>query len=221
MAFAGLQEPAMNPKYVPQVAPEHYAAGYETRRRFLSYWNQIDQIRRTEPRDLLEVGIGNGFVTRYLRHAGFRNHSVDFDPRLGPDTVASVTELPFEDRRFDVVCCFETLEHIPWAEFDRALRELRRVSDRMVLISLPDVTPFFRLKLGAGFKQVLLDWAIDYPRLIPKQHRFDGQHHWEIGKRGYPLRRIRAAIEAAGLELVEVHRDYEDPFHRFFVCRRG
>jgi SAM-dependent methyltransferase len=208
------------PEYEPQVEPEHYEAHYETRRRFLSYWNQIEQIRRTEARNVLEVGIGNGFVSRYLRHAGFDNHSVDFDARLKPDTVASVTKLPFEDRSFDVVCCFETLEHIPWADFPGALAELRRVSERMVLISLPDVTPFFRLKIGAGFKKVLVDWAVDHRRLIPKTHRFDGQHHWEIGKKGFALRRVRAQIEAAGLTVVEVHRDYEDPYHRFFVCRR-
>jgi SAM-dependent methyltransferase len=205
-------------KHKPQVAPEHYKSGYETRRRFLSYWNQIDQIRKAEPRDILEVGIGNGFVSRYLRHEGFDNHTVDFDERLGPDTVASVTALPFEDGAFDVACCFETLEHIPWEEFVPAVKELGRVAERRVLLSLPDVTPFLRLKLGAGFKGVLLDSAVDYGRLIPKTHRFDGQHHWEIGKKGYPLRLVKQAIRDAGLEILDMHRDYEDPFHRFFVC---
>lgn len=203
----------------PQVDPEHYGADYDTRRRFLSYWNQIDQIRRVDPENLLEVGIGNGFVGRYLRNEGFSHHSVDFDPRLEPDTVASVTELPFDDGSYDVSCCFETLEHLPWSDLVPALRELARVSRRFVLISLPDVTPYVRVKLGAGFRRALVDLALDYPRLLPKKHRFDGQHHWEIGKRDYPLERVRAAIDSAGLTATRTHRDYEDPYHRFFVCR--
>lgn len=209
-----------NDDHEPQVDPDHYRAGYETRRRFISYWNQIDQIRRAEPENLLEVGIGNGFVSRYLRHEGFDNHTVDFDERLGPDTVASVLELPFEDGQFDVACCFETLEHIPWDDFVPALRELRRVSRRLVLVSLPDRTPFFRFKLGLGFKRSLVDTALDYGPLVGKKHRFDGQHHWEIGKREYPLGKVKAAIRSADLEIESMHRDYEDPFHRFFVCRR-
>ena len=211
--------PSSDDEHKPQVDPDHYAQGYDTRRRFPSYWNQIDQIRRVDPESILEVGIGNGFVGRYLRNEGFSHHGVDFDARLEPDTVASVTQLPFEDHSHDVSCCFETLEHLPWSDFVPALRELARVSRRVVLISLPDVTPFVRLKLGAGFRKTLLDLALDYRRLLPKKHRFDGQHYWEIGKRDYPLERVRSAIETAGLTVLRTHRDYEDPYHRFFACR--
>lgn len=202
----------------PQVSPEHYDAGYDTRRRFLSYWNQIDQVRRAEPRTLLEVGIGNGFVSRYLRHAGLDTHTVDFDARLEPDTVASVTALPFADRSYDVVCCFETLEHLPWDDFVPALRELARVAERRVLVSLPDVTPFLRVALGWGFKRSLVDLASDYRRPLPREHRFDGQHHWEIGKRGYLLPAVKRKFAEAGLAVDETHRDYDDAYHRFFVC---
>jgi ubiquinone/menaquinone biosynthesis C-methylase UbiE len=203
----------------PQVDPHHYRAGYDSRRRFLSYWNQIDQVRRAEPETLLEVGIGNGFVSRYLRDAGYRIHTVDFDGRLEPDTVASVTKLPFDDGEFDVTCCFETLEHLPWDQFGAALRELRRVARRLVLLSLPDVTPYVRFSVGAGFRSVWVDRAVDYPRLKPKEHRFDGQHHWEIGKRGFRLREVKNAMRLAGVRVVETHRDYDDPYHRFFVCK--
>lgn len=209
----------MNPPLSsPQVAPEHYGATYDHRRRFLSYWNQIDQVRRAEPKTLLEVGIGNGFLTRYLRAQGIDTHSVDFDARLSPDTVASVTELPFGDKAFDVVCCFETLEHLPFEEFGRALGELRRVARRLVLLSLPDVTPCLRLRVGYGFLESLLDVSRDYPALFPEVHSFDGQHHWEIGKRGTRLRSVRKALTQARLTILSTHRDPEDPYHRFFVC---
>jgi SAM-dependent methyltransferase len=211
---------AIKPEPRPQVEPEHYRAGYDTRRRFLSYWNQIDQVRRAAPSSLLEVGVGNGFVSDYLRREGFRIHTVDFDERLGPDTVASVTSLPFDDESFDVTCCFETLEHLAWEHFEPALRELRRVARRRVLVSLPDVTPYLELKFGLGYRANWLTLAFDYPRLFPAAHRFDGQHHWELGKRGYRLRTVRSAFERSGLQIDAIHRDYEDPYHRFFVCSR-
>lgn len=201
----------------PQVDPEHYGANYDSRKRFLSYWNQVEQVRRAKPTRVLEVGIGNGFVSRYLRASGYDVHTVDFDERLGPDTVASVTALPFSDRSFDVVCCFETLEHLPWKQLVPSLRELARCSSRRVLVSLPDVTPFIRLAFALSYKG-RVQGGFDYPALWPRKHRFDGEHHWEIGKRGFPLRRIRAALAEAGLRVEEIHRDYDDPYHRFFVC---
>lgn len=205
----------------PQVKPEHYGPSYDTRGRFLSYWNQIDLVRRAAPETLLEVGIGNGFVSRYLRAEGINSHTVDVDPDLSPDTVASVTELPFADGQFDVVCCFETLEHLPWEDFVPALRELKRVARRQVLLSLPDVTPYFRLSLGMGFRRWLMDRSIDYPQVRPRAHQFDGQHHWEIGKHGYRLGKVKRCIQGSGLSILRMHRDYEDPYHRFLVCAVG
>lgn len=213
--------PAAGPRD-PQVAAAHYApaAGYDTRRRFISYWNQIDQIGRADPATLLEVGIGNGFLHRYLRRAGRAVHTVDLDPALEPDTVASIHALPFADASFDVVACFETLEHLPWGELEPALRELRRVAARLVLISVPDVTPYLRLRLEAGFRRVLVDRALGGLPLPARPHVFDGQHHWELGKRGYPLSALRRAIERVGLRELSTHRDHDDPFHRFLVCAR-
>lgn len=205
-----------------QVSPDHYRESYDHRRRFLSYWNQIDQIRRVRPERVLEVGIGNGFVTRYLREMGCETHTVDFDERLGPDTVASVLALPFDKGTFDVVCCFETLEHLPWESFVPALKELVRVSGRKVLVSLPDVTPYFSLRLEYGFRRNVIEWLWDYPRFRAKRHRFDGQHYWEIGKKGFLLGDVKDAMAQAGLDVRSTHRDYEDPFHRFFETdRRG
>ena len=203
----------------PQVDPEHYGdLEYDKKERFLSYWHQIEQVLKRSPQELLEVGIGNGFVHRYLRSAGMSVHTLDFDERLGPDTVGSVLELPFEDDAFDMACCFETLEHLPWDVFVPAVRELKRVARRWVLISLPDVTPYVRVDIERNMKRVAHTLK-DMPQRSPSEHKFDGQHYWEIGKRGYPLRRIRETLEREGLKVDECFRVFELPYHRFLSCR--
>lgn len=206
-------------RFFPQVEPDHYFHDYDDKARFVSYWTQAHEVMRLGPESVLEVGIGNGFLHRYLRQRGLTVHTADADARLGPDTVAALPSLPFGDRAFQLVCCFETLEHLPFAELRGALEELRRVADQWVLISVPDVTPYARFHLEWGFGVKLLSRFFDLPALYRRRHQFDGQHHWEIGKRGYPIRRVVREIESAGLAVEAAPRVPENPLHRFFRCR--
>jgi SAM-dependent methyltransferase len=208
--------------FQPQVPPEHYGnLRYATKERFISYWQQIHEVASLEPKRVLEVGIGSGFVQRFLRELGLNVTTADADPRLGPDVVAVLPELPFESGSFDVVCCFEVLEHLPFEHFRAAVSELRRVSSRHVLLSMPDVTPYGRIRLEWGFKKVLLGKFFDIGRRRPPVHTFDGEHYWEIGKEGTPLERIQRELADAGLTEVSTFRVEEDPWHRFFRARVG
>ncbi len=207
-----------------QVEPSHYEGlDYDRSERFVSYWHQIQQVLKRSPDSgaggVLEVGVGNGFVHRYLRERGVAVHTLDFDARLEPDTVGSVLALPFEDRRFDLAACFETLEHLPWDAFEPAVRELRRVARRYVLLSLPDASPCVRLGFATNNAGLKTRRLVQLPNPFPKAHRFDGQHYWEIGKRDFPLSRIVRAVEGCGLVVEENFRVFELPYHRFISCR--
>jgi len=208
--------------FQPQVSPEHYRGlEYDSKDRFISYWTQIDQVVSVEPKSVLEVGIGNGFVHRYLKSLGIDVHTLDAERRLGPDTVGSVLELPFGDGAFDAACCFETLEHLPFEKFGRAASELARVAERWVLLSLPDVTPYFRAVVEVGFKKQVVNRFFDLPAALPEEHQFDGEHYWEVGKKGFPLSRVVSELEAAGLSVERTPRIEENPWHRFFRCRKN
>jgi hypothetical protein len=39
---------------------------------------------------------------------------------------------------------------LPWDSFEPALRELRGVAKRRMLVSLPDITPYFMLYIDRG-----------------------------------------------------------------------
>jgi hypothetical protein len=57
------------------------------------------------------------------------------------------------------------------------------------------------------------------PQIRKPIHSFDGEHYWEIGKAGYPLKRIISDIERQGMEIIKTYRVFESPYHRFFVLR--
>ena len=124
-----------------QVEPSHYfKPSYDTKKRFISYWHQITELIQLKPSSILEIGIGNSLVSNYLKQRGYNVTTMDIDPCLNPDIVASIDRIPFTDESFDVVACFEVLEHLPYEKFTISLKELHRVSRRYVVLSLPDAT---------------------------------------------------------------------------------
>jgi len=205
----------------PQPGPDHFSSeSYDTKERFISYWHQIHEIISLEPKKVLEVGIGNGFVTRYLREKGWDVTTLDIVSELRPDVAGSVLSLPFGDTAFDVVTCFEVLEHLPYDDFTKALEELRRVSRRHLILSVPDHTAVYRVNIELPrMKPIKRLVPHPFPKLPP--HEFDGEHYWIIGKSNYPLEKISHDIERTGFRIVETYRVFEFYGHRFFSLEKS
>jgi SAM-dependent methyltransferase len=126
-----------------QVPPEHYwSREYNTKERTCSFWHQVDEVLGLGGGRVLEVGPGNGLVTDWLRRAGCDVMTVDHDPDLRPDVVASVTALPLGDREVDIVLAGQVLEHLPWEDAQKALGEIGRVARVGAVVSLPDASPY-------------------------------------------------------------------------------
>ncbi|MBN2261084.1 MAG: methyltransferase domain-containing protein [Clostridiales bacterium] len=202
-----------------QVAPDHYYIKYDTLERFCSYWHQINEVTSYNPKSILELGIGNGFVSRYLKHIKFNIITMDFDKGLRPDVTGNILNLPFSDEAFDVVACFEVLEHLPFDNFKSILSEFARISKSHVVLSIPDANREYRVFLHipkhGRFKKV-----IQIPRLRRLIHNFDGQHYWELGKKGYTLKTITGCINDARLKIEKTYRPFEWPYHRFFCLTK-
>ena len=200
-----------------QTKPEHYLSkSYDEKGRFCSYWHQINELRELEPDSILEIGIGNGMVSNYLKQRGYNVTTMDIDERLKPDKVGSILHIPFSDKFFEVVACFEVLEHLPYENFAKALSEIHRVTIKYVVLSLPDVTKVYRLNIQVP-KIGELKRLISIPRFKIPKHEFNGEHYWEIGKAGYSLKRIVRDIEKAGFEVIKSYQVFEMPYHRFFI----
>jgi 2-polyprenyl-3-methyl-5-hydroxy-6-metoxy-1,4-benzoquinol methylase len=123
----------------------------------------MGKIGELAPASFLDAGCGEGFVTeiliRQLPGIGvtgfdFNAPSVELARAKNPTATfhcASIYELPFKDGEFDVVGCFEVLEHLHDPRL--ALKELARVSRRAVVMSVPH-EPYFSLMNAARGKNL-------------------------------------------------------------------
>ena len=204
-----------------QVKPNHYfKPSYDSKERFVSYWHQINELIKFRQLSIVELGIGNGFVSDYLKKRGYNITTLDIDPRLNPDVAASVTNIPFADDSFDVVACYEVLEHLPYENFKKAIREIFRISNSYAVLSLPDASRVYRLyaqipKIGE-FKKL-----IPMPTFRKSSYHFNGQHYWEIGKAECTLNRIVNDLTNVGFKISKTYRPFENPYHRFFILEKN
>lgn len=78
------------------------------------------------PGKKLIADIGSGPITPYMLEEG---KTVSFDIRedVKPDVVCDVRRLPVDDETFDIVFSSHTLEHFPWTDVDKVLKEWSRV----------------------------------------------------------------------------------------------
>jgi 2-polyprenyl-3-methyl-5-hydroxy-6-metoxy-1,4-benzoquinol methylase len=121
------------------------------------------KIGELAPATFLDAGCGEGFVTEILIRQfpgmtvtgfDFNAPSVELARAKNPTATfhtASIYELPFKSGEFDVVGCFEVLEHLHDPRL--ALRELARVSRRAVVMSVPH-EPYFSLMNAARGKNL-------------------------------------------------------------------
>jgi SAM-dependent methyltransferase len=94
-----------------------------------------------------------------------------------PLVLGSALSLPFEDRRFDVVTCFDVVQHLPQGTLAAAARELRRVlrPGGFALLrsntapdgtSNPGIDPLRRAVAASGFEVRRATYANCLPALV-------------------------------------------------------
>jgi len=145
--------------------------------------------------------------------------TLDIDKKLNPDIVGSVLDITFPDESFDVIACYEVLEHIEYKNFNKALSEMFRVSKFFTILSIPDVSRIYRLYIQIP-KLGIFRRLISLPRFKNPIYKFIGEHYWEIGKAGYPLNRIIKDMESVGFKIIRTYRIFENPYHRFFILKK-
>ena len=196
---------------------DYFAKNYDDEKRWVSYFYQVKETLAFKPESILIIGKGNGLVAEYLKLTGTKVITLDIDESVKPDVIASVVKMPFQNGEFDIVLCAQVLEHLPYENFEKSLWEIKRVVKSGAIISLPHFGPAIRFL----FKFPLLPeikFMIKLP--YPKKHIYKGEHYWEMGKRGYPVRKIKTDIEKCGFAIKKNYVVFENPLHRFFILKK-
>jgi ubiquinone/menaquinone biosynthesis C-methylase UbiE len=180
-------------------------------------WHQLQEVLALNPQSVLEVGAGSGTFKAVATSYGVNVKTVDIDPELKPDYIASATTLPFGDGTFDVSCAFQVLEHMPFTNSMAALSEISRVTRNALVISLPDAKTCWPNSIRLP-KIGLKEFVIPRPLFKPQEHIFDGQHYWEINKKDYTLEYVtESMLEASNIHDYRTYRVHNNPYHRFFI----
>jgi ubiquinone/menaquinone biosynthesis C-methylase UbiE len=182
--------------------------------RWASYYYQLREVITANPVHVLEVGAGDCVLKNYLlKNTTIKHTSVDIAQDLNPDVIGSIDKLPFKNNEFDLVCAFEVLEHLPFEKFETCLQQMKRVSKKHVVFSVPHFGPPIKGNIKLPF---LPEFRFAFKIPYPKKHEFNGQHYWEIGKKGFAPQVIRSIVEKH-FEIVKEFVPYENQYHHFFV----
>ncbi len=196
----------------------YFSDAYFSMPQLCSFAHQLHHIWKMRPKSVIEVGLGNGFVSTFLKRSGIPVTTVDINPALEPDICAPLSELSKHVKvPVDLVVCCEVLEHMPIEELDANLDYLRTVGSRLFL-TLPNVNRTFGF---AGFANIpklgacLFDLNFDFPY----KNKFEGgAHFWEVGfdrstSRSSIIDRLRSRYTS-----VKSGRFTLKPYHIWFEC---
>jgi 2-polyprenyl-3-methyl-5-hydroxy-6-metoxy-1,4-benzoquinol methylase len=96
------------------------------------------------PKSVLEVGCAKGFVIKWLNNFGVNAYGIDISKYAiscaeykDKTLIGDIRDIKFEDNKFDIVLCLETLEHVIPTDTDKAISELKRVTNNLIMISMP------------------------------------------------------------------------------------
>ena len=143
---------------------DKYGSANPVVRRLMSgFHGALDDLwERAAPRSVLDVGCGEGVLTREWaeRLGDGRIVGIDLDDeklrsewaaRARPNLefrAVEATRLPFADGEFDMATAIEVLEHVP--EPEATLAEMARVAERRLLVSVPREPLWRALNVARG-----------------------------------------------------------------------
>lgn len=139
----------------------------------------LDDIRSLKADSILDVGAGEGFTLEKLRKAKtvkklegieYMDEAIALGKKANPHVKirkGDIYDLPYKANSFEVVLCTEVLEHLEDPE--RALLELKRVTSKYVVLSVPN-EPLFTIQRFLRGKNMLK--LGDHPEHI---------QHWNAG----------------------------------------
>ena len=206
-----------------QVGIDHYEFNkYVDIDRWKSYWCQINEVITEKPEKILIIGTGDNIVGDYLMKQRISIETLDFDIEMHPNYLGSVENIEeiLDGKKFDTILCCQVLEHLPFEKFEETIKQLKNCMLNTLILSLPysHIGAEFVLSSITKIRLPKVTITLTFPKFF-KQWKFNEQHYWEIGAKGYSKNRItkilRKYFVIEGRYLVP-----QNTYHMFFILRR-
>lgn len=203
--------------------------GFEQKYSFMDYWYQLEELKKINPKKILEVGIANGLLSSLLKFKGLNITTFDIDKELKPDIVGDLKNISdyFKEKEFDVVVLAQVLEHLPFKDFENIIKQLSKIS-KNVIISLPEVVmhiTYLSVKIPKLGERIL-DICLPFPRFWHKVFSYLGllelgdsessPHYWEINDGIISEKKIKNIMK----KYFKIKDSYSVPkynYHKFFI----
>lgn len=163
------------------------------------YWFQQKWISNkiAKGSKILEIGVGSGFCANYLSSKGYIVTTFDIDPEKKPDIIGNIVQFN-SILNYEAILAFEVFEHIPYDKFIATLINIRKNTNK-IFFSVP-INKVRLIDLEIRLPLIKrINFSIYYPIFAIKE----SHHFWEVGFKGYDLKRIKKDICLAGFKVLE------------------
>jgi 2-polyprenyl-3-methyl-5-hydroxy-6-metoxy-1,4-benzoquinol methylase len=182
----------------------------ESEKHWRLYWNQQKLIQNKVKKGdrVLEIGVGSGFTSNYLRSKGVKVKTLDIDSKKKPDITANIVEYQFAEY-YDHILAFEVFEHIPFREFKMVLRKIRRVCQKYVFLSVP------------RNEKVWMSCVFKFPKLSKREFRLvtlrrkitTPAHFWELDDGSVSTQDFEQEFYANGIKILSKKNCFSQVFY--------
>ena len=206
---------------------------------FSSYYYQLNDILslpKSEVKNILEIGGGQGILKNMLKCYDYNHTSLDIDNTFMPNIIGDIRNLKIEDNKYDCVCAFQVIEHVESKSTQQIFDELFRVSKKYVFISLPIQINNFEIKFFLNFKDRILNrlsFNFNFKKLFQGYFITDrdekkellrkdktNPHYFEVGTKNFKKEKIIKMLQNSKLKVIKHYHNEFYPYHWFILLKK-
>lgn len=197
---------------------DYYTENYFSYNQLWSFIEQIYHIKQFQPQSVIEIGVGNGFVSEFLKRMGIKVKTFDINPNLMPDIVAPLQDIGnyVKPNEFNLISCCEVLEHLPFEEFESSIRKFSNLSNNLFL-SLPNHGRYYGFG-GLVKLPKFSRWMGIWFRFPLGKSRLPDMHFWEVDYNQQTSKKQIINLLAKYYRRVDTGHFKANPYHCFFKC---
>ncbi len=189
--------------------------GYFTRHQWESYFFQVSSVRNLVRcgGNILEIGCGGGIVRSILELIGYSVETIDVNENLNPTYVKDISSVAFSmDKKYDLVLCAEVLEHISLDSLDTCLSNIKGMSNKYVILTLPNcISAKFEMEVSINRHKKGLSFGTKINEIAP-------MHYWELNyNRECSVLSIREKISNY-YKIINEGKLRDNNYHYYYIC---